>query len=56
MAEQLAQAGLEHLHPIWGNTQMKKARMSSRAGGPTGASATVATVIVTTMRRTLALT
>jgi hypothetical protein len=35
---------------------MKKARTSSRAGGPTGTRATVATVIVTTMSRTLALT
>ena len=42
--------------PIWGNTPMKKARMSSRAGGPSGTRATVATVMVTTMRRTLALT
>jgi hypothetical protein len=47
---------LSNCTPIWGNTPMKKARTSSRAGGPTGAGATVATVIVTTMRRTLALT
>ncbi len=42
--------------PIWGNTPMRKASTSSRAGGPTGARATVATVIVTTISRTLALT